>query len=80
MASVIRFPYQDVLAPEDIRVAASAFESALNSLDGAAQAESTRETVARYIMERTLQGERDPNRLRDGALAYLRTPDPTKSV
>jgi hypothetical protein len=65
------------LAPK-IRVAASAFESALKSLDPAAEEDATRETVARYIMERTLLGERDPIRLRDGALAQLRFTEPAK--
>ena len=78
MAPVVRLPCKDVLAPEDIRVAASAFESTLTLLDSADQPESARETVARYIIERTLQGERDPIRLRNGALAYLRRPEPLK--
>ena len=77
MGGIIRFPYVDVLGPEDIRVAASAFESALNSLDGFPDEDSTREAVARYIIERSLQGERDPIRLRDGALAHLLTPGKT---
>jgi hypothetical protein len=71
MGSVLRFPYPDVLGPEDIRVAASAFESTLKSLDPAAAEAATREAVARYIMARTLQGERDPIRLRDGALTHV---------
>jgi hypothetical protein len=79
MGRVVRFPYADVLGPEDIRVAASAFESTLKSLDPAAEEDATREAVARYIMERTLLGERDPIRLRDGALAQLRAPSPNKS-
>ena len=80
MGCVLRFPYVDVLGPEDIRVAASAFESTLKSLDGNAEEDATREAVARYIMERTLQGERDPIRLRDGALAQFRKPAPKKNV
>ena len=80
MASIHPFPYRDVLAPEDIRIAASAFDSALVSLNGAAQESSTREAVARYIMQKTLQGERDPIRLRDGALAQFRKPAPKKNV
>ncbi len=79
MGSVVRFPYADVLAPEDIRVAASAFESTLKSLTSVAKEDATREAVARYIMARTLQGERDPIRLRDGALAHVRAPRKTES-
>ena len=74
MGSVLRFPYPDLLGPDDIRVAASAFESTLRSLDSIAEEDATREAVARYIMAQSLQGERDPIRLRDGALAHLRAP------
>jgi hypothetical protein len=35
---------------------------------------ATRELIARYIIEKTLNGERDPVRLRDGALAHLANP------
>jgi len=77
MATVQRFPNRDVLAPEDIRVAALAFEATLKSLD-VVEGDAAREAVARYIMEQALQGERDPLRLRDGALANLREPDQTK--
>ena len=80
MGSVLRFPYPDILGPEDIRVAASAFESTLKSLTSVAKEDATREEVARYIMARTLQGERDPIRLRDGALAHFRWPGPNKNV
>ena len=80
MGSVLRFPYPDVLGPDDIRVAASAFESTLKSLDTVAEKEATREAVARYIIAQSLQGERDPIRLRDGALAHFRAPEPKKSA
>jgi hypothetical protein len=79
MATVHRFPNRDVLAPEDIRVAALAFEATLKSLDIVVEGDAARESVARYIMEQALQGERDPLRLRDGALAHLRAPDQTKN-
>ena len=79
MGSVLRFPYPDILGPEDIRVAASAFESTLKSLDAVAAEDATREAVARYIIAQTLQGERDPIRLRDGALAHFRAPRGTES-
>ena len=79
MATIHRLPYRNVLAPEDIRLAASAFESTLQSLDSVPEADS-RDAMARYIMERTLLGERDPIRLRDGALAQMRRPGSTKTV
>jgi hypothetical protein len=78
MGSVLRFPYPDVLGPDDIRVAASAFESTLQFLDFVAEEDATREAVARYIMAQSLQGERDPIRLRDGALAHFRAPGKIK--
>ena len=79
MASIHRFPSQNVLSPEDIRVAALAFEATIKSLD-VVSADAMRESVARYIMEQALQGERDPLRLRDGALAHFHAPDETKNV
>ena len=80
MASIHRFPNQNVLSPEDIRVAALAFEATIKSLDVLSASDAARESVARYIMERALQGERDPLRLRDDALAHLQLPDTTKHV
>ena len=32
---------------------------------------TARQVVARYVMHEALKGQRDLNRLRDGALAYL---------
>ena len=79
MATIHRLPYRNVLAPEDIRVAASAFESTLQSLDSVPEPDS-RDAMARYIMERTLLGERDPIRLRDGALAQMRRRGPPNKI
>ena len=78
MATIDRLPYPNVLEPEDIRLAASALESTLQSLDCVTAPETARESVARYIIERTLLGERDPIRLRDGALAQLKRPRPAE--
>ncbi len=69
---------REVLSPEDIRLAASAFEAALKFVDHPEEL-TTRETLARYIMHRALHGERDPIRLRDGALAQLRGSEPNKT-
>ena len=80
MASIHRFPNQNVLSPEDIRVAALAFEATIKSLDIVSAGDAARESVARYIMERALQGERDPLRLHDGALAHFHAPDQTKKA
>jgi hypothetical protein len=57
---------------------AEALEQAWNSvqqsgatLAGGGDAEATRELLALRIIEIAQLGERDPNRLRDDALAYL---------
>jgi hypothetical protein len=43
----------------------------VGGVDGGVGAGAARHLLARYIMERTLDGERDPRRLREGALNYL---------
>jgi hypothetical protein len=78
MGSIRPLTDREVLSPEDIRVAASALEAALTFLNHP-QEPATRETLARYIVHRALHGERDPIRLRDGALAHLREPSSTRS-
>jgi hypothetical protein len=63
-----------VLCPEDLRIAAEAFDAALQSLPERAYAMKpylARNLLARYIIEKALIGEHDSARLRDGALAYL---------
>ena len=64
-------PIWGSLTPIEIKVAALAYESVLKSLDGVADDPSTRDRVARDIMERMLEGERDLIRIQDGALAHL---------
>jgi hypothetical protein len=55
-----------------IYIAISAFDAALKQMDGIAEDDAAREAVAFFIIERMLRGERDPIRLRDGALARAR--------
>ncbi len=74
MGSIRPLPPQEILNPEDIRVAVSAFEAALQSLHGEVEEQAARETLARYIMHHALLGERDPIQLRDAALAHLAEP------
>jgi hypothetical protein len=67
----------DVLGPDDLRIAADAFEAVVSELD-----ESTcehapyvaRRLIARHIIERSLSGERDAGKLREGALRYVCAP------
>jgi hypothetical protein len=71
------------LGPDDLRVAAEAFEAALNNLNegfGAIDAYSARQSLARFIMDRTLRGERDRLRLTKAALKDLQTRDSERSA
>src|SRR5207249_2249199 len=63
-----------ILGPDDLRLAADVFEQALQRVDESVSGiapHATRQLLARYIIEKALGGERDPDRLRDGALARL---------
>jgi hypothetical protein len=63
-----------VLSPDDLRLAAEAFDEALQSLPEQAcemKPYTARQLLARYIMEKTLDGQRDLVRLREGALSFL---------
>jgi hypothetical protein len=65
-----------VLDPDDLRLAADAFEGALQSLPEQARElrpYTARHLLARYIIERALNGERDPTRLMESALNSLST-------
>jgi hypothetical protein len=64
--------------PETITLLASAFETAWDAIKKSEsplaaedQAASTRELLARRIIEMGNMGERDPQRLADGAIAHL---------
>jgi hypothetical protein len=63
---------------KEVRVLVEAFETAWKTVEESrasvattGQAEATRELLALRIIEIAQLGERDPNRLRDDALAYL---------
>jgi hypothetical protein len=61
---------------ETIRLMGIAFEMALGSLRATpGHADPVREAVARKIIELAKAGERDPERLCEGALQDLRTSD-----
>jgi hypothetical protein len=80
--SVLPFPSQSdasAFGPESLSVLIAAFEDAWRAsqttgstlhVDGHA-AEHTRGILARCIIEMAKLGERDPNKLRDAALAHL---------
>jgi hypothetical protein len=65
--------YAGSLGPQDLRAACSAFDAALKRLDQSlAENTSTREAVATFIMQQTLNGEHDPARLSDAVVAHFR--------
>jgi len=69
------FKHYQVLGPDDLRVAADVFEAALQSLDESAceiPPHAARQLLAQYIIEKALNGYRDPKQLGEGALANLK--------
>ena len=65
-----------VLLPNELRLAAEAYEKALRSLPPEAfelQPYTVRRLVAIYVIDAALSGMHDVARLHDGALAYLRS-------
>jgi hypothetical protein len=63
------------LYPDEVAVAAAAFQAALVALgnDIQASSHSVRRTLAEYISAHALNGELDVDELRDGALRFIRT-------
>jgi len=60
------------LYPDEVDMAAAAFEAALASLGtNRANAYAVRRCLARYISAHALRGELDVETLRDGAIRYL---------
>jgi hypothetical protein len=59
---------QQHFGPEDIKVLSSAFEEALRALRLVDRTDPATQLVARRIIELAQQGERDPIRLREGAI------------
>jgi len=70
MGTIHRFPASRSLEPSDLDIAAAVYAEIVNRF--AAEHDAIRERVAESIIERMLMGERDPIRLRDGALAQLK--------
>ncbi|MDQ4134557.1 MAG: hypothetical protein M3158_00070 [Pseudomonadota bacterium] len=62
------------LGPREIQIAAAAYDAVFQEVDRVTSGDGTRDVIARYIVEKVLSGERDPVRLRDGALAHLGNP------
>ena len=58
--------------PDDIKVLSGAFEEALRELKLVNRTDPAMQLAAKRIIELARQGERDPIRLRDGAVKGIR--------
>jgi hypothetical protein len=71
-----RLPSDTAFDPETIRILTAAFEDAWQTLGGRNSIgpgkQAKREELARIIIGMGQAGERDPAKLRDGALAVMR--------
>jgi hypothetical protein len=76
MGTIHRFPVARSLDPADLEIAAAVYVEVVKRLRLPADDETTRERAAQSIIDRMLLGERDPERLRDGALARLTAAPP----
>jgi hypothetical protein len=63
-----RLLQQQAFEPEDIQVLSSAFEEALRELGLVDRTDPATQLVAKRIIELAQRGERDPMRLRQGAV------------
>ena len=59
---------QQFFGPDEIKVLSTAFEEALRELRLVDRTDPATQLVAKRIIELAQQGERDPIRLRDGAI------------
>ena len=76
MTGLYDFPRNLILGPDALRIAADAFEAALQSFhEGICEIEphKARLLLARHIIVEAQRGQRDPQRLRDAALKHLET-------
>lgn len=65
---------RNALGPAELRLASEAFEAALVEVsESELHPYLIRKSLARHVMQSILDGERDTTRLREGALASLRS-------
>lgn len=69
MGTIHRYPAAKSLAPADLDIAARIYVEVAERLALPAEDRAGRERVAHMIVAQMLSGERDPIRLRDGALS-----------
>ena len=72
MSGTQKAKVQGALLPDEVEIAASAFRSALATIDASFYADpfALRRCLAEYISEHALMGERDPDVLCEGALRH----------
>jgi len=70
----IRMLLHGDVTPEDIAVLTAAFELALSKVELADRQDPLAVILAKFIIELTKEGERDPDKLCEGALKILRKP------
>jgi len=65
---IYRLLKASAFGPKEIEVLSSAFEAALRELKLVDRSDPATELIAKRIIELAQQGERDPARLREGAV------------
>jgi len=72
-SGIVKQKLDGALYPDEVAIAAAAFQAALTRLDGSTYADthSVRRCLAEYISAHALMGELEVDALRDGALRYL---------
>jgi hypothetical protein len=70
--AILETEYGPVFEPEDVTAIAAAFEAALSKLRLTDRKDPMTMTIAKLIIQLAKDGERDPQRLCDGALEILR--------
>ena len=78
MAANLKQKVGGALYPDEVALAAAAFQAALVLLgdDVRATSHSVRQSLAEYISAHALNGELDVDQLRDGALQFVRAMRP----
>ncbi len=72
MARILPFRIPDTqFDPETISILSTAYDKAISAVNGHGQPGVVREVIAKRIVALASKGERDPNRLCEGALRGL---------
>jgi hypothetical protein len=70
--AILETEYGPVFGPEDVAQLTAAFEAALSKLGLVDRTDPMTMTVAKLIIQLAKEGERDPEKLCEGALKILR--------